>query len=945
MQKFFSNFRWVGAQRLLSVLFFLCCTLWAMGQGSVTIKKLEFTHKTSCRDNGTITMTVNKNPTDLKVIFQLLLKDNGSKKDQNETGHFEGLEADTYILKVLDGKNPSLAYIEQEVTIEDKYVPLNITGLQGTITIGCEDFAAGVKVKIDRTKIQGGIEPFEYLLHKTQNDDFNDAGLTYQAGTEFTVTSTGEYRLRVKDNCGTQGTIPVHIDKNFPPVRLKSGVEFKGGNCNQVTLKNVTLFSRANNADVSPLFLGPGKQGVKVVLYAANAAGKKMNDEVLFNKIITEPNSPEYIVKTSSTGKYWGEVTTPCGDVWKGVVDMTTEKMKFTLRAKSVGCTGEPGSGMTVSHTRFSPSVLPMTVKVFKVIDEKDPSKDELVQTLRFEEGDQDKLYNFSTNVLDFGTYRFVGEVDGCPDLNPDPALVRNPKALNDAGKPIFGEVTLLDVCSGKDLFTSQEGTTSVQVSLKGYLPDEEKSTATIIAGPSNVGVTVRPWEGRYRWFNMKPGDYTVRFTVAACDNYQVDYSFNIKPDDPRILFHKIESTAVSNCGAKGYITTEANTNNLGARLKAIELLNDKKEKIAESVDGLFRNLDPGTYYTRLRMGACSYKIGGIEYPQVYYVEYPKPLVILPPEGPPTFIKAQGVACDNLSGETKGAIYLYLPEASDVSLTYRKKGVTEWTTLEYKPYQKIPADPGTYEFQLKRCGNVATKRVLVNQLTIMQQEDAKHPCVDQPYTISVPLYDDAQYEWKKKDNPTVLSSEHKIDFAKYTAADDGTYICRVQWGGCVTREVKYTLNSNKCGTALNNKISGKVFDDRNELTGGIDGTPIGKAGSRRLYIHLLLKDTNDNYVHTNVIKPVADDGTFTIGGLDEKADCRLILSTEDTAVEESTRIPGWKFVGETYDTPSHDGTPNGVLDVKLNSADITTIKFGIKRSRILRSNRHITTKL
>lgn len=938
MQKFFSNFRWAGAQRLLSVLFFLCCTLWAMGQGSVTIDKVETTPKKTCNSDGTITVTYTKTPADLKVMFKLHLKSENTEIAQSEDGKFSGLESDTYILKVVGNPNESKVYASREIKVGKTYVNLDISKLQTTITQLCTDFKTGAKVKIEPSTIQGGTPPFRYLLHKHNKPNFDDKGLTYQTETEFEVADFGTYQLRVKDKCEDSRTLTITISSTIPKASLSATPYYDGG-CDKVQLSKIKVVAAVGGAELNDVLLGSGKKGIKLELYAATTDGKKkLNEEKLYDRTITDPNdkptpgNADYqLTKLSPTGKYWGKVTTPCGEPWEGEIKIPTgNKMVFQARAKTQGCPGTADEKMTIAHTRFATGIFPTTVKVYNV------DSGALVETITIT--DQALFNHFETQPLPFGTYRLEGQTP-CPSFDPLPVTINNPKG--GTGGIVYQVFTMLDICDGIGKYTYTSGTTSVQIYQTGYIPFEENSTATIIEGPSNKDVKAIRYEGRYRWTNMLPGHYKARFesSSATCTpplNFSKEVEFDVPATN--ILKQWINSKAESLCGQKGKITTpDYFVNNSASRMKAIELLNDKREKIAENLTGEFTNLDPGTYYTRIRMGGC--------YNQSYYVDDPKPLVILPPEGPPTFIKAQGVACDNLGGGTQGAMYIYLPEASDVSLTYRKKGAAEWTNLEYKPYQKIPADPGTYEFQLSRCGSVNTKRVLVNRLTILRQEDGKHPCVDHPYTISVPLYDEAQYEWKKEGNTGVLSHEPKIDFAKYTAADDGTYICRVQWGGCVTREVKYTLNSNKCGTALNNKISGKVFDDRNELTGGIDGTPIGKAGSRRLYIHLLLKDTNDNYVHTNVIKPVADDGTFTIGGLDEKADCRLILSTEDTAVEESTRIPGWKFVGETYDTPSHDGTPNGVLDVKLNSADITTIKFGIKRSRVLRSNRHITTKL
>ena len=86
MQKLFSISRWVGVKRLLSVMFFLCCSLWTMGQGTVTFKKFEVTNQKTCNEDGAIKVHVD-NPTNIKLGYKLLY--NGADKMISTDGEFK----------------------------------------------------------------------------------------------------------------------------------------------------------------------------------------------------------------------------------------------------------------------------------------------------------------------------------------------------------------------------------------------------------------------------------------------------------------------------------------------------------------------------------------------------------------------------------------------------------------------------------------------------------------------------------------------------------------------------------------------------------------------------------------------------------------------------------------------------------------------------------------
>lgn len=152
--------------------------------------------------------------------------------------------------------------------------------------------------------------------------------------------------------------------------------------------------------------------------------------------------------------------------------------------------------------------------------------------------------------------------------------------------------------------------------------------------------------------------------------------------------------------------------------------------------------------------------------------------------------------------------------------------------------------------------------------------------------------------------------------------------------------------ANKAGEPLDKTIAGTVYNDINGLANNqIDGSPTDKAGEQQLYMHLLMEHKG-KYHHTGSTFPIKSDGTFSFDGLQADTKYRLILSIKPEPIEASTPIPSWKFTGETDGvTLPSDGRPDGVLDINLQDNDMKLLRFGIKRSAVLRSNRHITTKL
>lgn len=94
----------------------------------------------------------------------------------------------------------------------------------------------------------------------------------------------------------------------------------------------------------------------------------------------------------------------------------------------------------------------------------------------------------------------------------------------------------------------------------------------------------------------------------------------------------------------------------------------------------------------------------------------------------------------------------------------------------------------------------------------------------------MPSYAGATYQWTDASG-NILSNTRNYTFASYSAANDGVYTCKIFWiGGCITRYVNVTLNSELCGQPL---TVVNAVDDINQTPQGI---PVSG--------NLLINDTN-----------------------------------------------------------------------------------------------------
>ena len=157
-------------------------------------------------------------------------------------------------------------------------------------------------------------------------------------------------------------------------------------------------------------------------------------------------------------------------------------------------------------------------------------------------------------------------------------------------------------------------------------------------------------------------------------------------------------------------------------------------------------------------------------------------------------------------------------------------------------------------------------------------------------------------------------------------------------------EVKFTYAStdkagvkSKPATVImpftNIEVSGNVYDDGNG-DGNINGNPINKLDGKQLYVTLV------NSAKVVATKDIADDGTYkfeTADGVEPNKDYTVVLSIDanETIAKLQTT---WNYAdGEKSlndKTNGNDGSADGVVTVKVRSADVQHNDFGINKKPV-----------
>ena len=745
----------------------------------------------TCGGNGTITATFS---TASNITIQLIKGGSILQSVVNPTSPytFTNLQPGTdYEVKTVCSNDNSIVYsANPNITVADNYIP--ITDATITISDVCTNFTTGGTFTVN--SVTGGTAPYQYSVILSNNPAYPDASSVYTASNTANVTAFGTYQIRVKDACGNYKTFTKTISADIAAIQFYWKPK-KVCNSNQAQGKFWYGY-----AGFSPIVQSDLAKGLKLVIRDKDASGAILFDGTYTGTPFTYTESPThtyYVTSTNSCG-----LTTSYKHYLTDVNDGEVEAIN--ARASSSGC--GVAETMTISATaNKSYWNYPIYVTV------RNTANAVVYNNPALAEG-----ASWSTGSLPMGNYT-VTYVDACGDSKTE--TVNNPQS---AGTPALSFYQYTNWrCSAGPL--TQNGTTQLAVQITGYLPDSKNAVVTITSGPSNVGVNGMLVENKYwGWTNMLPGTYTFSYTTCGVTNTGTV----TVASGSHLLNQSLSSTATSFCSSGGNITSNKVYN--GGYRTTVELLNSSNTVIANNSTGTFNNVPAGTYSTRMKVTTCNGNF--------YYIDGSTVTITNSSTGP-QISSSTGVVCEDAAGNplSTGSAYLDLVGVAPYTIQYRVQGSGSSYTTISTSNSKLQIDNLTantiYEVILAdACGGSFPTTVQIKTMGNLVASNTSQPCVGSAYSLTIPNYAGATYQWTDSLG-NVLSNTRSYTFASYTAANDGTYTCKITWSNCVTRFVNVKLNSSLCGSPIDYVCYKPAVTTGTALETKHGITALGRAGA------------------------------------------------------------------------------------------------------------------
>lgn len=731
----------------------------------------------TCGGNGTITVTFS--PT-AEVALQLLkggtiISQVGAPPALSSPYTWTALQPGTdYQVRIICAENNSIIYQTVNVTVADNYAPITNTTI--SVTNVCTNFTPGGTFTING--ITGGNAPYEYSVVKSNDPTFIDViPSNYTTNNVWNVTEFGTYQIRVKDACGGYATFSRTITPTIDPIRFYwRSQEVCGSTQVEGSIWFATNHLTGGNADESE-FLATG---LKLKIQADNASGA-----VLFEGTYT---GTPFTYTPSASHSYYVTATNACGasvSYTHNLIEPASnpEFFNFIPTASTNGCGLSATETLSINFGEQYFWKYPLTIVV------KNSAGVIVNPGATFFNG---TIWALSGLPLD--TYTITVS-DSCSPANSLTKTVDNPE---DAGSPVLSlHSTPKWRCEGGAMALTDTGTIQAVVQISGYFPNNNNAVVTITAGPSHVGENAVLVDEKYwGWPNLTVGTYIVSYTSCGVPRTG---TFTIN-SNTSVLEQSLSSTSVSTCNSGGIVTSNRVYN--GAYPYTVELVNSLGVVVDSSNTGNFNNIAPGTYATRLKVMPC----GIIS--KTYYISGSTFTIINSSTGP-KITASTGIICEDSTGNpvTTGSAYLDIAGVAPYTIEYRVEGSAAPYTVINTSGSSVQINNLTaniiYEVVLKdACGGYFPTTMQIKTMSALNGANTTQPCNNAPYTLTIPYYAGASYEWT---NPagTVISNTRTHTFANYTASDNGTYVCKITWTNCVTRFVNVTLDSTVCGGPIN----------------------------------------------------------------------------------------------------------------------------------------------
>lgn len=695
-----------------------------------------------------------------------------------------------YQVKIVCTIDNSVVYSNNtNITVTDNYIPISDADI--SISNVCTSFTPGGTITING--VTGGTAPYQYSVILNNNSGYNDSLSSYSTNPSKNVSAFGTYQIRIKDSCGGFRTFTRTISPSQDPVRFYwRSKKICGSNQVQGSIWFATNQLTGGNVDESEFL----PTGIKLTIRADNAAGA-----ILFDGVYT---GTPFTYTPSASHAYYITATNACGasvTYTHSLLDPANnpEFLNFLPTTSTNGCGASETETLSINLGAQYYWKFPVSIAV----------KNSAGTTISTTPSFSGTIWTLPNLPLD--TYT-ITVTDSCSPANSVTKTIANPTA---AGAPVLSlDSTPKWRCEGGGMILSQTGTIQAVVTISGYFPDSNNAVVTITAGPSSVGVNAVRIDGQYwGWPNLKVGTYTVSYTSCGVPHTGT-FTINSSAD---VLDQSLSSTAISTCNSGGSITSTRVYD--GAYPYAVELLNSAGTVIDSNVTGNFNNLPAGTYITRLSVRPCNI-------PSSYYYISGSTVVISSQATGASIGSAVGVICEDSSGNplSTGSAYIDINGVAPYIITYRVQGSgSAYTTINTSSsslqINNLIANT-IYEINLlDSCGTNAASTVQIKTMGTLAASNTSQPCVGSPYTLSMPYYAGATYQWTDSLG-NILSNIRTYTFPNYSASNNGTYTCRITWSACVTRYVNLTLNSTLCGSPIG--VCGSIDSDGDGVFNGCD---------------------------------------------------------------------------------------------------------------------------
>ncbi len=818
---------------------------------------------------------------------------------------FNVLPAGSYTVKLsCDGTTQNTSF-----SITDNYTPITAVNTSVATHCGNGSFSPGGTITIN--SVNGGSGMLRYKIVKTDDQNFPESQGSYGTATTFNVTDYGNYQIRVIDQCNQYFTQQVSLQPDFTPIEMSwIGIDGDLVSCSPDSahiygfdIQTVPGYNIANKWD----YFNAG--GFRLALWeqAANAAcpsstaglGAPLYETTVVSENITFPVVP--------SRKYVMRLISPCGDTTVRCFDLNAQLDRSIWgTATASGCAGNASNPAAASISgEMSFLNYPVTVYVIK------SSNGAILDSMVRNTAD----YTFSNLPQD--NY-IIRAVDACGHIVS--TNISNPTGNGPARIDNIWDLGY--ECFANSQGNTQSGTRQAVLIFNGFIPDMSNAVVTIISGPSNVGIAGMEHatnQNTFYWNNMLPGNYQVNI-VTGCANDTLPFTFS-----PSVtLTQDLTVNSESFCSGGGNIFASTDYNGSYSTLFILQDLGTNA-LVDSNSSGNFTNIAPGNYRVKLKVN---------NYCGAPYYPISRDVTITPSTGP-QITKRVGVACEDVSGNpTSGSVYLTLAGPTPRLIEYKPAASGTWTTLTSTNAANDTLISNLlvgqiYDVRVTACGIAKTTQVVIEQLAQINLNGSAQPCINTPYTLSLPDYAGATYQWK---NPSgvVVANVKDYFIANYNTSYDGTYTATISWNGCVTRALSYSVYGNLCGqTTTSVNISGNVFHDPDGLSDNkVNGTGIGQASGQQLYASLIKNGT----LITSV--PVTAVGIFEFKGI-PAGDYSVTVSTNalGSLTSNFPTAAGWMHTGENLGLPTlngNDGTVNGNLAFTLSNTDLENINFAIE---------------